>query len=205
MYKPKVYSEKDLKKIFDFIERYPFAFITCCGLEGMPMATQIPLIFDAEKQKLQGHVMRHTDHHKAFSQNPEVLLVFTGPNAYVSGSWYSKPQVASTWNYISVHVQGRLSFMNDEKFVDFMNRFTLKFEGGDKNSPTYYENIPDEYQRQHMKAITGIEITTDSIEATFKLSQDKDEKSYLTILENLRQNSHTEQSLADEMERYNNY
>lgn len=201
MYKPKIYTETDSSKIWNFIEEHPFAFITTSGASGQPVATQVPLIFSEDKKSLQGHIMKNTDHHKVFSENPRVLVVFSGPNAYISGSWYNKPHVASTWNYMSVQVQGKLSFLNENRFIEFMKRFTLKFEDNNKNSATYYDNIPEDYRKQHMQAITGFEISIDKIEATFKLSQDKDEPSFLNILKNLRQQSHKEQWLAEEMKK----
>jgi transcriptional regulator len=181
------------------MERYPFALITCSDVKGNPVATQIPLLPNADQTKLRGHIMKNTDHHKILLQNPEVLVVFTGPNAYISASWYTKPDVASTWNYMSVHIRGKLNFLNEKDFIEMMRSFTLKFESFDKNSPTYYDNIPEDYRKQHMKAIAGIEIEIENIEATFKLSQDKDDKSYQNILAQLKQESLMEKMLAKEM------
>lgn len=201
MYKPKIYTEKDKTKIWAFIERFPFALITTSDTSGKPVATQVPLIFDDNKEKFLGHLMKYTDHHKAFLQNPVVLAVFTGPNGYISGSWYSKPQVASTWNYMSVHVQGTIKFMNDKQLAELMKVFTLKFEDGNQNSPTFYDNIPNDYLKQHMQAISGFEMQIESIEATFKLSQDKDDNSFKNILKELNNKSYPEQSLAVEMQK----
>jgi len=203
MYKAKIYTETDSSKIWSFIEAHPFALITTSDFSGKPVASQVPLILSENKKSLQGHIMRQTDHHKAFLENPQVLAVFSGPNAYISGSWYSKPHVASTWNYMSVQVQGKLCFLNENRFIELMKRFTLKFEAGDQSSPTFYNNIPVGYRKQHMQAIAGFEIKIENIEATFKLSQDKDEESFDNIIKQLRQKSHQEQGLADEMEKNN--
>jgi transcriptional regulator len=199
MYKPKIYTEKDKTKINKFIESYPFAQITGVNAAGKPVATQVPLIFNNKKNSLQGHLMKNTDHHKTFLLNPAVLVVFTGPSAYISGSWYNKPNVASTWNYMSVQVQGKLYFLNEDRFIEFMKRFTLKFESGNKSSPTFYDNIPEDYRKQHMQAIAGFEINIEKIDATFKLSQDKDEESFDNIIKQLKQKTYKEQWLADEM------
>jgi transcriptional regulator len=201
MYKPKIYTEKDIKKIEKFIERYPFAQITGINSSGKPVATQVPLIFNENKQKLQGHVMKNTRHYKAFLQNPEVLVVFTGPDAYISGSWYKKPHVASTWNYMSVQIQGTLDFMPDDELVKLMKKFTLKFEDDDRTSPTFYDNIPDDYLKQHMQAIAGFEIKVGSMEAIFKLSQDKKEEDRNNVISQLKQKSLMAQQLAEEMEK----
>lgn len=203
MYKPKMYTESDSSKIWTFIEAHPFAFITSSDASGQPVATQVPLILSEGKKSLRGHIMKHTDHHKAFLDNPQVLVVFSGPNAYISGSWYSKPNVASTWNYMSVQLRGTLKFLEENEFIKLMKNFTLKFEGGNQSSPTIYNNIPEDYLKQHMQAITGFEIYIDKIEATFKLSQNKDKESFANILKELNNKSHQEQWLAEEMQKNN--
>ena len=127
MYHFSYFKEKDQKVILDFIEKYPFAFVTGSFLSGTQVATQIPVIMEERNEEiyLQGHIMRNTDHYKAFLENPKALLVFTGPDCYVSASWYSDPQMGSTWNYLSVQIKGELRFMSTEELVDFMRRFFL--------------------------------------------------------------------------------
>ena len=99
--------------------------------------------------------MRHTDHHKAFMENPNALLVFTGPSCYVSASWYSNPQIGSTWNYMSVHVRGQVNFMTDEELIKFMRKLTVKFEQGNTESATFYDNLPEQFLDKMMPAIAG--------------------------------------------------
>jgi transcriptional regulator len=201
MYKPKIYTETDNSKIWQFIEACPLAVITTGDALGKPVATQVPLIFNDDKSRLMGHLMKNTDHHRAFLQNPDVLVIFTGPDAYISGSWYSEPNVASTWNYMSVQAHGTFKILGEVEFENLMKRFTLKFESGNKNSPTFYNNIPKDYLQKHMQAIAGFEIEINSINATFKLSQDKDRQSYQNIIKQLKQQSYKEQWLADEMDK----
>lgn len=200
MYKPKIYTENDRNKIWNFIKEHPFALISGIDNEGKQVATHVPLIFDENKVKLQGHLMKATNHYKAFINNKDVLVIFSGPNAYISASWYKNPSSASTWNYISVQVRGKIEFMNAGDFENLMKRFTLKYEDFKKDSPTYYDNLPEDYRNRLMKAIAGFEISIDSVEATFKLSQDKDDESFENILNELSQKSHQEKWLADEMQ-----
>ncbi|MCX6313522.1 MAG: FMN-binding negative transcriptional regulator, partial [Sphingobacteriales bacterium] len=112
MYNIPYFKEKDKQTILDFIENNPFAFLTGSNLSGDQVVTQIPMLMEERQGELylQGHIMCNTDHHKAFIENPKALLVFTGPNAYVSASWYSNPQIGSTWNYMSVHITGQINF-----------------------------------------------------------------------------------------------
>lgn len=107
MYNISYFKEKEQQVILEFIEQFPFAFLTGSFLSGEQVATQVPVILVEREGELylQGHIMRNTDHHKALMENPNALLVFTGPNCYVSASWYSNPQMGSTWNYMSVQVK----------------------------------------------------------------------------------------------------
>lgn len=185
------------------MEDHPFAFLSGSNSSGVPVATQIPLLIEQRNEDLilQGHIMRKTDHHKAFMENPNVLVVFTGPSSYVSASWYSNPQIGSTWNYMSVHIRGQMKFMSDNELVGFMKKFTLKFEGGDTTSQTIYDNLPGEYLNKMMPAISGFEIRAEKTENVFKLSQNRDEQSYRNIISRLLEKGGDSARIADEMKK----
>jgi transcriptional regulator len=189
MYAFSYFKDKEKQSLLEFIESRPFAFMTGSFLSGRQVATQIPVLMQEREGSLflQGHIMRKTDHHKAFLENPEALLVFTGPSCYVSASWYSNPQIGSTWNYMSVHVAGRVRFMSDEELVAFMKKLTLKFEKGNAASPTFYDNLPDTFLSKMMPGIAGFEIEAQNLDHVFKLSQNRDEKSYLNIITKLEE------------------
>jgi transcriptional regulator len=187
--------------MFDFIEQNPFAFMTGSFLSGNQVATQIPILLEERDGEifLQGHIMRNTDHHKAFCENPQVLIVFTGPNCYVSASWYSNPQIGSTWNYMSVHIAGNITFMNNDELAVLMRKLTLKFENGNTESPTFFDNLPDNFLQKMMPAIIGFEIKPNRIENIFKLSQNRDEQSYLNIISKLQKIGGDSELIAQEM------
>ena len=108
MYKLPYYHEEDEEIVKQFVRDHPFAFIAGSDAESNPVATQVPLFIDERDGKffLTGHIMRNTDHHKAFVENENVLAIFTGPHSYVSATWYDNPYQASTWNFMSVHAIG---------------------------------------------------------------------------------------------------
>jgi transcriptional regulator len=187
MYNFSYFKEKDQNAILELIEKNPFAFVTGSFQSGAQVATQIPILLEERDGELffQGHIMRNTDHHKAFIENPNALLVFTGPSCYVSASWYTNPHIGSTWNYMSVHVAGQVKFMTSDELVGFMRKLTLKFEGGNTQSLTFFDNLPEKFLSQMMPAIVGFEIKADKLENVFKLSQNRDEQSYLNIISKL--------------------
>lgn len=201
MYNFSYFKEKDKQTILNFIEENPFAILTGSFLSGKQVATQIPVLPEERNGELflQGHIMRNTDHHKAFTENPNGLLLFTGPSCYVSASWYSHPQIGSTWNYMSVHVAGQINFMTNEELIGFMRKLTLRFENGNAQSPTFYDNLPDSFLNKMMPAIIGFEIKAANLENVFKLSQNRDEKSYVTIISKLEEQGGQSAHIAAEM------
>ena len=201
MYNFNYFKEKEKQSLLNFMEDNPFAFMTGSFLSGIQVATQIPVLLEERNGELylQGHIMRNTDHHKAFVENPNALLVFTGPNCYVSASWYSNPQIGSTWNYMSVHVGGQVSFMTNEELIQFMRKLTLKMEKGNKQSLTFIDNLPEQYVNKMMPAIVGFEIRAEKMENVFKLSQNRDEKSYLHIISKLEEQGGNSALIAEEM------
>jgi transcriptional regulator len=201
MYNFSYFKENDKQAILNLIEENPFAFMTGSYLSGEQVATQIPILFEERNGELflQGHIMRNTDHYEAFIENPNCLLVFTGPNCYVSASWYSNSQIGSTWNYMSVHIGGKINFMSNDELVNFMKKLTLKFEKGNTQSQTFYDNLPSQFLNKMMPAIAGFEIKAEKIENVFKLSQNRDEKSYLNIISKLEEQGGNSTLIAAEM------
>ena len=129
------------------------------------------------------------------------MVVFTGPSTYVSASWYSNSQMGSTWNYMSVHMQGVIRWMMAEELVQLMKTFTLKHEGGNSSSPTIYDNLPETYVDKMMAGITGFEIKVNKLDNVFKLSQNRDEKSYMNIIAKLEEKGGESALIAAEMKK----
>ncbi|WP_299676076.1 FMN-binding negative transcriptional regulator [uncultured Tenacibaculum sp.] len=203
MYNIPSYKAKNEQEILDFINEYPFVQITGVNEEGKPVATQIPVIVEKRNDELYiiGHMMKETDHCKAFQKNSNVLSVFTGPNGYVSASWCVNSNKGSTWNYMSVHAEGKMSFFEGEKLVSLMKAFTLLHEKGNENSPTVYHNLPETYTNKWMPHITGFEIKVDRLDTVFKLSQGLDKESYLNVIAELEKRGGTNTFLASEMKK----
>lgn len=203
MYDLPYHKETDEREISNFIARHPFAFLTGCDAENRPVVTQVPILMHEQDDRklLRGHFMRGTDHHEAFAHNRNVLAVFSGHHAYVSGTWYSDPCMASTWNYMSVHVRGRMRFLDDDGLEAVLRQTSLHFEDHDHESPTVFDNLPDDFKRKVMGAIVGFEIEVVEMDNVFKLSQDRDAASYLNIIKELRARGESGRAIAAEMEK----
>ncbi|MEP4596579.1 MAG: FMN-binding negative transcriptional regulator, partial [Cyclobacteriaceae bacterium] len=189
MYDLPYHKENNAEIIKDFIAKHPFAFLSGVNDTNQPVATQVPLFFEERGAKtyLSGHIMRNTDHHKAFMQNDQVLAVFSGNHTYVSGTWYSNPHTPSTWNYMSVHARGSIHFLGGAALQNMLRKISLHFENNNPDSPTAYDNLDPEKMESIMKAIVAFEIEVTALDNVFKLSQDRDEQSYHNIIKKLRE------------------
>jgi transcriptional regulator len=203
MYNLPYYKEKNPQLIKEFIDQHPFAFLTGCNYENKPVATQVPVFIEEQdgRKILRGHIMKNTDHHKAFLHNNNVLVVFTGNHTYVSGTWYSNPYVASTWNYMSVHVRGIIRFLDEAALEDILRKTSLHFENYNQQSTTIFDNLPLEFKQKVMNAIVAFEIEVIEMDNVFKLSQDRDAESYYNIIEKLKQQGEDGTAIAAEMEK----
>jgi len=203
MYSFSYFKEKDQQVILDFLKEHPFVVLTGSFKDGKQMATQVPVFIEEKNNDLfiQAHIMRNTDHYKALVENPNALMLFTGPQAYISASWYDQPQSGSTWNYMSVHVYGQIRFMSSNELREFMSKFTLYYENGNLDSPTIFENLPKEYQDLMLPAIVGIELKVEKMDHVFKLSQNRNETSYLNIISHLEKQNADCQKIAEEMKK----
>ena len=201
MYKIPHFTEKVAQEIMDFMKAHSFAMVTGMG-ENFPVATQLPLEIEETNGKifLKGHLMKKTDHHLAFENNNNVLVLFTGPHCYVSAAWYNNPNSASTWNYMSVHARGKISFMDEDRTYEAVKAVTNKYEGHDTIAA--FNNMPSEYIKPLLKAIIGFKIEVESIENVFKLSQNKTKEEKENIIKHLNnRNEKDDVIIAKEIEK----
>ncbi len=202
MYKFSYFTEEDSEKVMAFMKENPFAVITGFG-EQYPVATHIPLSIEMNEDGriiFYGHLMKKTDHHKAFENNENVLVIFNGPHTYVSASWYQNPQVASTWNYLTVHAKGKIKFTDEEGTYQAIKAITNKYEGTE--SAASFDKLPKEYVMKLIKAIVGFSIEVESFDNVFKLSQNHNEATRHSIAAHLhhRGDEHSV-AVAKEMEK----
>ena len=203
MYDLPHHKEINHEEVIQFMKDHPFVFLTGSDAANKPVATQVPVFMDEKEGKyfLTGHIMRNTDHHKAFEQNKNVLAVFTGSHTYVSATWYANPSVGSTWNYMSVHAKGTIRFGDTNELISVLKRLTLHYENNNAASATVFDNLPAEYTERMMKAIVPFEIEINDLQHVFKLSQDRDEKSYDNIVKELKKQDGDAKEIGEMMEK----
>ena len=144
---------------------------TAAGL----VVTPLPLLYDAEKHALQGHVARANGHWRA--AGAESVAIFTGPQAYVSPSFYPTKietgKVVPTWNYEILTVYGTLHIHDDpEWLLDLVTRLTDRHEAG-RAQPWRVADAPASYTRAQLNGIVGVELPVERVEAKAKMSQNQ--------------------------------
>jgi transcriptional regulator len=199
MYSLSHFKTQSPARLLEFMRAYPFAMMIGVGEDDLLVATQVPVFTDQRDDKiyLSGHIMRKTDHHRAFLHNPRALFVFSGPHAYVSASWYTDPNQASTWNYMTVHARGTVNFTDEAALRNILERTTNHFE----QRTGAFAEMSEAYLLKQTPAIVAFEVELASLDHVFKLSQNKDAQTFQQILEKLDQGTAMDRMVAEEMRR----
>src|ERR1700743_1247781 len=184
MYIPKRYEEKDAEKVRAFIRENSFAILVSV-LDGVPVATHIPLLLEKDERGrdvLVGHIARGNEQKRTFAATaPEgaggtavptggtkVLAIFPGPHAYVSPRWYTQMNVP-TWNYISVHAYGTIKVIEGDALRAALSRLVDTYEHA-MPTPVHMEEIPERTLEADLRGIKGFQITVTEFQAAYKLS-----------------------------------
>lgn len=199
MYHKKNYVKENASYIFDFIKEHPFATFVLNG--DRLLGTHIPVLAEGtpEQFRLFGHISDHFNEQKTFLKDGrEALLIFHGPQAYVSSSWYQKKDI-STWDYSAVHVNVKLTIQTDEELKNSLKELVQRFENDQKN-PLYYDEIPQKMIEKQFPHITGFWGDPFKIEAVAKLHQGYHENDVESTIKYLESQDDSEtRRLADSM------
>ncbi|MDX6389249.1 MAG: transcriptional regulator [Streptosporangiaceae bacterium] len=158
-----------------------------------PVASLIPVIWDrdaGEHGRLLGHLALANPQWKSVSPGAVALAIVHGPQAYVSPSWYPGTarhgQMVPTWNYVSVHFTGPLTVHRDPEWLrDVVTRLTRRHEES-RPRPWSVADAPAEFIDGQLRAIVGVELTISTVEAKYKLSQNRNADDQAGALEGLR-------------------
>lgn len=183
MYIHKFYREENREKILESLRQIDFATLVAYDGEK-PVASHLMMEVMEEGEKLfvNGHMSKANDLWKMLDKNAEVLVIFQGPHTYISPTWYNHVNVP-TWNYQSVHVYGKPQIITDKSLTyGILKRLMDRYE---PNGPSAMEALPQDFVEKEMKGIVAFQIEVTKIEASYKLSQNRDDESYQNIVAEL--------------------
>ena len=177
MYLPRHFQIQDPDEVAALVRSVGAADLITIGPEGVPEATRVPILWDAGTDTVLAHLARANPQWRNMSDSSPALLIVTAHEAYVSPNWYpSKPadgRVVPTWNYSAVHLTGTLTVHDDVEFVrDVVTRLTEAHESG-RAAPWAVSDAPDRYIESQLRAIVGIAVQVNRVEAKAKLSQNR--------------------------------
>jgi transcriptional regulator len=199
MYAPRYAQNSNTQEILAFIREYGFATLVN-QVEGKLWATHTPLLLNEEGTRITGHISKANKQWKGFSEKEEVLAIFQGPHTYVSPSWYDHENVP-TWNYIAVHVYGTLRTLEGDALIKSLKGLVDKYEAHSE-APVTVEGMSSGYVEKEMKGLVAFEITITRMEASYKLSQNRDPKNHERIIRELKKRGDAQSmSVAEAMER----
>lgn len=199
MYAPAYFKNEDQNDLYEFIRHNGFGILVS-HVDKKLWATHIPFILTPDN-KLLGHISRGNKQSKELPNNEEVMVIFTGPHTYISPSWYDHENVP-TWNYIAIHVYGIVRTIEGKELIESLRQLTGKYENGSAN-PVSVDTMSKKYFETELRGIVGIEIAIDRMEASYKLSQNRDEKNHTNIISELEKRGDANSvEVAKEMRKY---
>lgn len=181
MYQPPLFRETRIDVLHGLIRSHPLGLLVSNGEDG-PAANLLPFVFDATVAphgRLRVHLAKANPQWRALAENPDavVLVIFQGPDAYVTPSWYETKRqtgkVVPTWNYATVQVRGKARVTEDQQWLaQQISDLTAQHENG-REHPWAVTDAPDGYIQSQIRGIVGIEITISAIDGKWKVSQNR--------------------------------
>ena len=191
MYVPQHFEETRTEELHRVITEYPLGALVTQGAQGLD-ANHLPFELDAKQGALLAHVARSNPLWQELRDGDDVLVIFRAGDTYISPNWYpSKHELhrqVPTWNYRVVHVHGKATVRDDERFVrGVVARLTRTHEGrANAEQPWRMSDSAKEYIDQMLTAIVGIEIRITRMVGKWKLSQNREGRDRVTAAEELR-------------------
>jgi len=186
MYLPRYYSQGDKDKLFEFMQNNSFGILfSHTGDE--PMASHLPLVIDAdtgEQGMILGHMAKANDQWR-YANGQQVMVVFHGPNTYVSPTWYQEEDVVPTWNYVAVHATGIFKAFEDRAGMEeSVGRLTDQHEAGQPEP--WQMDCTTEYADQMFKRVVGFRIEITGLKGKWKLNQNHSEERRKRVTKQLK-------------------
>ena len=185
------------------------ATLVTAGPDGM-RTTILPMLFepgDDVHGMLRGHVARGNPHWREIADDgsTEAIAIFNGPDAYISPAWYEEKRrtgkVVPTWNYTTVVVHGRLRTQHDPDWLLPHVRRLVERHEADRVDAWNLDDAPPDFVALQAKAIVGLELRIERIDAKRKLTQNRSQDDFDGVVAALSEGSPREQAVAAEMRR----
>jgi len=184
MYIPEHFRIEDRATALAFMRANPFAILVSTTNDG-PFATHVPVVLreTAEQLFIRGHVAKANPHWRYLESQPECLMIFHGPHAYISPKNYNTHENVPTWNYAAVHAYGHARMYSEPNdLVAMLHELIPTFEAAYAEQ---FSTLSETYLSRNLSHIVGFEITVTKLETKFKLSQNRMHDEQQRVIESL--------------------
>ena len=167
-----VFRREQCESALAFARERGFGALTVAVAEGV-LAAHVPFVVD--QRRMLAHLIRANPLARHLRSGPvDALLIVSGPDGYVSPDWYGVPQMVPTWNYVAVHLRGKLRLLEDAALRSVLDRLSATFEARLAPKPPWKtDKVDDAVLAGKMRAIAPIEMSIESTDSTFKLNQNR--------------------------------
>jgi transcriptional regulator len=202
VYVPRFNAVDDDDAIRAMVAAVKAGWLVTAGGDGAPEATLLPIMWEGDT--VIAHMAKANPQWRRIEPEARALVIVPGPDAYVSPSWYASKaehgRVVPTWNYTAVHLTGIARVhLEPEWLRQAVSELTQVHEGG-RAMPWWVTDAPDDYVEAQLRAIVGIELSVERVEAKAKLSQNRSEADRAGVIDGLRGEAEPDASaIADAM------
>ena len=175
VYIPKPFLVEDRKVIVAFMQQFDFAAVVSHSDTGF-VASHVPVLIREVGSELQivGHVARGNSHWRLMDRQTESMVIFQGPHAYVSPTWYAVSPAVPTWNYAVVHAYGRPAVVQDKDWLRrHVTELTTQQEASEAQ-PWAVSDAPENYVDVMLRGIVGFRFAITRLEGKWKMSQNRE-------------------------------
>lgn len=198
------FNTMDQADVHAFVTATASAEIVTTGRDGTPLATLLPILWSEDGGTVIAHMARANQHWREIEDGARCLAIVAGPQAYISPSWYAAKaehgRVVPTWNYSAVHLIGTITVHDDPEWVRRAVTDLTDRHEQPREAPWAVTDAPEKYVAGQLKAIVGLEMTVEQVDAKAKLSQNRSEADQTGVIAGLRTEGGNP-AVADEMER----
>jgi transcriptional regulator len=192
VYAPPHFRENRVEVLHAAIRAAPFANLVTMGNEGLD-ATPLPLMLDLSdgaQGSLIGHVARANPQWRTTDGAHDALVIFSGADGYITPSYYETKRltgkVVPTWNYVTVHVRGRITFSQEpDVLLDLVRRLTDRHEG-ERAAPWAVSDAPADFIASQLRAIVGVRVEITALTGKWKMSQNRSPADRAGVVAGLR-------------------
>jgi len=209
MYLPDHFRVDDIPQMHALMRGRPFAALVSSGASGL-YASHLPTVLKNEGDygNIECHLARGNPHWRELAEGNEALMIFQGPEAYITPNWYATKaetgKVVPTWNYAIVHAYGRPAVMQDK---DWLRRHVGELTDQQEKAeprPWHLSDAPDSYIDVMTRGIVGFRFAITRLEGKWKMSQNRAEQDWKGVVTGLNERATgDDREIADWVTRQN--